>query len=49
MQPLSHPHSVLARAGAEGELSVERAEQSCPITGSLKGASRLEATVQVQP
>jgi peroxiredoxin-like protein len=28
---------------------LERAEQSCLITNSLKGASRLEATVEVQP
>ena len=44
--------SLQLPAGANQEQAhrlLERAEQSCLVTNSLKGASRLEATVEVQP
>jgi len=44
--------SLQIPAGANEEQAhrlLERAEQSCLISNSLKGASRLEATVEVQP
>lgn len=44
--------SLQLPAGANEEQAhrlLERAEQSCLVTNSLKGESRLEATVEVQP
>ena len=44
--------SLVVPAGANAEQAqrlLERAEQSCLITNSLKGSSRLEATVESAP